>query len=406
MTPAALPRATLARIALQRQGLLGKRRIGAGRAGALQVLRRLGYVQIDTISVVARAHHHTFWTRAGGYRDAIANQLVQRGEAFEYWHHAAALLPMRHYRFALPAMRAYGRGERGEHGMCRCRDAKLLRRVLHRVRAEGPLRARDFEQPRGQPGGWWNWKPAKRALEQLFMQGDIMCIGRDGFEKRYDIAERVLPSDAAVAEPTLREQAAHLIETGLAAHGVATARSFAFGRHSAPLGRAVRDVLAERTKSGALAAAQWPGGGLCYAAPETLEERPPKPPVAVRILSPFDNFVIQRERPLALLGFDYTLECYVPEAKRKWGYYCLPILFRDGFAGRMDCKALRDARRFEIRHLHVEEDLPEAFDGAFGAAVWSYARYLGCEEVELRRVSPSRCQKRMRQCLAHEAPRR
>lgn len=404
MTPAPPPRSTLARIALQRQGLVGKRRIGSGRAGALQVLERLGYVQIDTISVVARAHHHTFWTRAGGYRDAIANQLVQRREAFEYWHHAAALLPMRDYRFALPAMRAYKRGERGEHGMCRCQDAKLLRRVLHQVRAEGPLRARDFEQPRGEPGGWWNWKPAKRALEQLFMQGDIMCVGRDGFEKRYDIAERVLPADAAAAEPTLREQAGHLIDTGLAAHGAATARSFAFGRHSAALARMVRDVLAERARSGELATVPWPGGGFCYAAPETLEERPSKPPTAVRLLSPFDNLVIQRERALALFQFDYTLECYVPEAKRKWGYYCLPILFRDGFAGRMDCKALRDAGRFDIRHLHIEADLPDAFDAAFSAAVWGYARYLGCEAVELRRVTPSRHQQRMRRCLASEAP--
>ena len=401
MSPASLPRAVLARIALKCQGLLGKRRLGSGRDGALQALQRLGYVQIDTISVVARAHHHTFWSRVGGYRDEIANRLLQRREAFEYWHHAAALLPMAHYRFALPAMRAYARGERGEHGGPRCRDAKLLRQVLHQVRAEGPLRARDFEQTLGEPGGWWNWKPAKRALEQLFMQGDIMCVGRDGFEKRYDIAERVLPPDAALGEPALQEQAAHLIDTALAAHGVAAARSFAFGRHSPALRHEVKAALAERVRTGTLAVAAWPDGGACYAAPATLALRPRRPAAAVRILSPFDNCVIQRERALALFRFNYLLECYVPEAKRKWGYFCLPILFRDAFAGRMDCKAQRDAKRFDIRHLHVEADLADDFDAAFGAAVWDYARYLGCEAVTLARVSPRRWQQRMQRCLAH-----
>ena len=401
---AQVPRAALARIALAHQGLLGKRRIGTGRDGALQALERLGYVQIDTISVVARAHHHTFWSRAGSYRDDLPGQLVARGQAFEYWHHAAAFLPMRDYRFALPAMRAYARGENTEHGSPRCRDKPLMRRVLDRVRAEGPLMARDFEESHRRGASWWDWKPAKRALEQLFMQGDLMCVGRDGFQKRYDLAERVLPSHVATACPSLREQAEHLIDTTLAAHGVAAARAFTYGRHhSAPLRAAVKEVLGERLRAGALATAQGPDGSLYHAAPATLALRPPKPAVAVRILSPFDNTVIQRDRALALFNLDFRIECYVPEPKRQWGYYCLPVLFRDGFVGLMDCKAHRETGVFEIKHLHLDDGLPEAFDAAFNVAVWEYARYLGCDDMQLARVSPSHLTERMRRCLA-DAP--
>lgn len=395
-------RTDLARIALKHQGLLGKRRIGTGRAGALQALERLGYVQIDTISVVARAHHHTFWSRAGSYHDDLPSQLVARGEAFEYWHHAAAFLPMRDYRFALPAMRAYARLENSEHGMPRCRDKPLMRRVLHRVRDEGPLMARDFEERHRRGASWWDWKPAKRALEQLFMQGDIMCVGRDGFQKRYDLAERVLPSDVVTTVPSLNEQAAHLIDTTLAAHGVATARSFTYGRHhSAPLRTAVKDVLDARLAAGELVAVQGVDGPPHYAEPATLAPKLPKPAPFVRILSPFDNLVIQRERALALFNLDFRIECYVPEPKRQWGYYCLPVLFRDALVGLMDCKVWRDTGRFEIKHLHVDDGLPEGFDAAFNAAVWEYAGYLGCDAVQLKRVSPSRAKERMRRCLAH-----
>ena len=109
----------------------------------------------------------------------------------------------------------------------------------------------------------------------------------------------------------------------------------------------------------------------------------------VRILSPFDNSIIQRDRAAALFGFDFTLECYVTEKKRRWGYFCLPLLFGDAFVGRMDCKAHRATGTFEIRHLHLEQEPGEAFDAAFGKAVLDYARYNGCEEVEVSRVSPA-----------------
>ena len=357
-------------------------------------------MQIDTISVVARAHHHTFWSRVSGYRDGYLNRLILRGEAFEYWSHAAAYLPMRDYRFSLPAMRAF---RNGEERWMRSREPKVMRQVRDRIRGEGPLRARDFaDSPRGSPG-WWDWKPAKGALEQLFMQGDLMCVRRDGFEKVYDLTERALPGDVDTSEPSVEEHAAHLLDSTLRAHGLAAPRTFTYGiclgKRNAPTRAAVKALLAERVRNGTLATAETANGNLFYGLPETLAGRPRKPPPVVRILSPFDNSIIQRDRALTLYGFDFQLECYVTEAKRRWGYFCLPLLFGDTFVGRMDCKAHRASGVFEIRHLHLEKTLGEAFDPAFSAAVRDYAEYNGCDGVEVLRVSPTGERDRIVQAL-------
>ena len=391
----------LRRIALARQGLIGRRRLGRGLDGVRKTLDRLGYVQIDTISVVARAHHHTFWSRVSGYRDEHVNRLIRRGEAFEYWSHAAAYLPMRGYRFSLPAMRAF---RNGEERWMRSREPKVMRTVLERIRDEGPLRARDFvDSPRGSPG-WWDWKPAKGALEQLFMQGDLMCVRRDGFEKVYDLTERALPGDAVTSEPSVEEHAAHLIDTTLRAHGIAALRTFTYGiclgKRNAPTRAAVKALLTERVRNGSLATAEAANGKLFYGLPEALAEGPRKPPPVVRILSPFDNSIIQRDRALGLFEFDFLLECYVTEAKRRWGYFCLPVLLGDTFVGRMDCKAHRATGVFEIRHLHLEKPAGEAFDAAFSAAVRDYAEYNGCARVEVSRVSPAGERPRMVRALA------
>ena len=391
----------LRRIALARQGLVGRRRLGRGLDGVRKTLDRLGYVQIDTISVVARAHHHTFWSRVSGYRDEHVNRLIRRGEAFEYWSHAAAYLPMRGYRFSLPAMRAF---RNGEERWMRSREPKVMRTVLERIRDEGPLRARDFvDSPRGSPG-WWDWKPAKGALEQLFMQGDLMCVRRDGFEKVYDLTERALPGDAVTSEPSVEEHAAHLIDTTLRAHGIAAPRTFTYGiclgKRNAPTRAAVKALLTERVRNGSLATAEAANGKLFYGLPEALAEGPRKPPPVARILSPFDNSIIQRDRALGLFEFDFQLECYVTEAKRRWGYFCLPVLLGDTFVGRMDCKAHRATGVFEIRHLHLEKPAGEAFDAAFSAAVRDYAEYNGCARVEVSRVSPAGERPRMVRALA------
>ena len=389
--------AALRRVALGRQGLAGKRRLGAGLEGVDKALNRLGYVQIDTISVVARAHHHTLFTRVSKYQEPMLNRLVAKRRAFEYWCHAASYLPIRDYRFALPMMRAVARGEMR---FGRRRDEKVQARVRDRIRAEGPLFARDFEDPRAQRSGWWDWKPAKLALEQLFMQGELTSVERQGFQKRYELTERFLPADIETSEPTMAEHADYVIDVGLAAHGFGTEKTLAYFRRDARVRKAVRQRIAERVRSGDLVERRTRTGERIYSRPGALD-RTQSPADLARILSPFDSAVIQRERVRSVFDFDYTIECYVPEAKRQFGYFALPLVYGDRFVGRMDCKAHRSQGRFEIKALFVEATVPDAFMPAFGEAVREYAAFTGCHEVEVGRVVPARLSGEFRRLFGH-----
>ena len=380
------PSPTLLRqLALRHQGLAGKRKIGSGLAGAQKALEQIGYVQIDTISVVARAHHHTFFTRVGRYDEDHPNRLVRQGKAFEYWSHAAAYLPMRDYRFALPMMRAIRRGEMRAHWK---RDQKLRAWVRDRIRAEGPLFARDFEDPRKTRKGWWDWKPAKAALEQLFMEGELMSVERLGFQKRYELTERCLPAAATYDEPSATEHADHVIDVGLAAHGFATDRTLCNFRNDARVRSHVRKRLATRTEAGDLTMRRMHTGERIYARPGAFDQPARRLADVVRILSPFDNTMTERQRSAAVFDFDYTIECYTPEAKRRFGYFALPLVFRDRFVGRMDCKAHRAEARFEIKALFLEADVPDPFLPAFATATLDYAAFTGCGHVQVGKVSP------------------
>ena len=249
------------------------------------------------------------------------------------------------------------------------------------VRATSKTRA-------GPHKGWWDWKPAKRALEHLFLEGELTSIERQGFQKRYELIERFLPSDVDTSEPTINEHADHVIDRGLAAHGFATEKTLCHFRRDARVRSHVRQRLRERTAASDLAAHRTASGETIYTLPGALDRPARKLPDMVRILSPFDNVVIQRHRAQAVFDFDYTIECYTPEAKRQFGYFALPIVYRDDLVGRMDCKAHRTERRFEVKALFLERDVPEAFLPAFASALRDYAAFTGCDEVQVRQVSP------------------
>jgi len=378
--------ATLRSLALAHQGLAGKRKFGTALSGVEKALNQIGHAQIDTISVVARAHHHILYNRVNRYDESLLNRLVKSRRAFEYWAHAAAYLPMRDYRFVLPMMRGVACGEWGwwHHGA----DARARAWVLDRIRGEGPLFARDFENPDKRRSGGWDWKPAKRALEHLFMEGELMCIERQGLEKRYELAERFLPGDVDTREPGTEEYADYLIEFALRAHGFATARTVNYIRRDAKLRARVRQRLVEKARAGDLVAHRDAARETIYALPGAFDRPPRRFPDAVHILSPFDNVVIQRKRALQVFDFDYTIECYTPAAKRRYGYFALPLLYRDRLIGRMDCKAHRAEGLFEIKALYLEDEAPEAFLGAFGSSVVDYAAFTGCQEIAVNAVTP------------------
>ncbi|MEM7207413.1 MAG: crosslink repair DNA glycosylase YcaQ family protein [Pseudomonadota bacterium] len=376
----------LRRIALNQQGLIKRGSFGRGKAATLRAIEKIGYVQIDTISVVARAHHHVLHTRVPNYREKFLDDLVEQKKVFEYWSHAAAYLPMRDYRFALPRMQAIRNGE--EKHWTQNSKPKLKKDILRRIRDEGPLQSRDFEDTRRGKKEWWDWKPAKHALEELFMTGELMALGRDGFQKIYDLPERVLPDDVDTRAPTISEYAAYLINSTLNAHGFATQKSFSYLRKGKNLRSAIETHLAASLDARELAADKLKSGATVYFRPESLDKRASRASAQALILSPFDNLVIQRERGRDIFDFDYQIECYVPETKRQYGYFCLPILYRDTLVGRMDCKAHRKECVYEVRQLHIEKDVDDAFPLVFANAVCDFASFNGCVDIKLKNGVP------------------
>ncbi len=382
------------RLALHAQLLDGKTRIRKGKEGTAQVIAHLGYVQIDTIAVIERAHHHTLWTRVPGYKPQHLHEAQAKERTiFEYWGHAASYLPMSDYRFYMPMMRsfydpsnAWFRGWGEKYG-------NYLEPVLKRIREEGPKAARDFENPDGKrKGPWWDWKPAKAALEMLFWRGELLIRERRGFERIYDLTERVLPAGTDTREPSADELGRFIVRRALSALGVASEKEI---RDYIRIGD--RNIVAGALK-GMLAAAAVVRltiegqGGVVYALPAVLENvsRFRGSPPCVHLLSPFDNLVISRSRMKERFDFDYTLECYVPKSKRCHGYFVLPILFGETFVGRLDPKADRPSKTLFVRRLFLEPgvDHVEALIPELGRALMDMALFNGCERVVLENVLP------------------
>lgn len=376
------------RLALFTQGLWGKSPFGRGKNGVDKMLQRLSYVQIDSISVIERAHHHIIRSRVANYQASMLDDLqVKNRRTFEYWSHAAAYLPIDDFRYSLPRM--HHLREDGFHWFER--EPKIMAFVLDRIRAEGPLRAKDFAAPPDHKGGtWWNWKPAKKALEQQFMEGRLMVVRREKFQKLYDLTERVLPTDIGLSLPTIEETARHLIRQTIHALGFCTETEITYLRKR--IKPFVKKVLPEMQEAGEIMPLQVEGlTDNYFTIPEIIAADIGKAGSRkLHILSPFDNLIIRRARTTKLFDFDYQLECYVPGPKRKYGYFVLPLLWGDRFVGRMDCKAERKEKKLLIRNLVIEPDarLSETLIRQFAKSVWEFAGFCGCDHVELQNIVP------------------
>lgn len=293
---------------------------------------------------------------------------------FEYWSHAAAYLPMRDYRYTLPRKQAIKSGEQ-RHWFKP--DQKLVEYVRDRISAEGALMAKDFEHNGKRPGDWGS-KPAKQALETLFMQGDLMIARRVNFHKVYDLAERVLPEGIDTTVPSPEEHARFLITRYLEANGLGQAPEITYlQKHVKPL---VASTLAEMVAAGEVVPVGI-AGKTYHALPAGLELLDkPLNRRALKILSPFDNLLIQRKRMKELFDFDYQLECYIPAAKRKFGYFALPILWNGRLVARMDCKADRKKSVLQIHSLARETGFADvdAFREALNKELESFLRFNGC----------------------------
>jgi uncharacterized protein len=387
------------RLAVAAQGLAAGR-ARAGPATLRGVLERLGAIQIDSINVVARSHELVLAARAGPHDPAAFERLVYRRRAgFEHWGHAASFLPIGLYRLFLPRMRWLATNPRYGWGEARRRHADLYGPVLERIRAEGPLAASAFRDPSARRRGpWWDWAPVKVVLEDLFARGVLLVHDRVNFERRYDLAERVLPAGLDTSEPTREEAALALTVHAARALGVATAADLAdyFRLPSA----AVRAALAEAVAAGLLQQVAVEGWTRpAYLVPGTpVPRRVAHPPALV---SPFDSLVWSRQRTERLFGFRYTLEVYVPAARRVHGYYTMPVLHQGTLVARVDPKHDRQAGRLLLRALHLEDGHPPAEAvAATAAAAARLAAHLGAERVEAGDAMPARLAGELRAVLA------
>lgn len=382
-------------LALQSQGLLDpfQAPLGNSKKATLAVIERLGYVQIDTLSVVARAHHHTLWTRLPDYNEKFLNELLEKDKAiFEYWSHAASYLPMSDYRFSLPRKKDYADGKSHWFGQ----DKKMNKYVLDRIKAEGSLQSKDFEYKKEGPGNWYEWKPAKRALEQLFMEGRLMVAKRKGFQKVYDLTERVLPANIDISFPSEKEYAQYLIKRAVLAHGVVSENEIAYLRlgMKAKVNKALKQML----KEGELNEVKIEGmEKSSFIKPEPKQNKVVqgisqvenlKFKHNIHFLSPFDNAVIQRKRLQDLFSYEYMIECYLPETKRKYGYFSLPVLYGNKFVARFDPKADRASKTFHIKCMHFEKGFnpDEAFNNIFTSKLKEFASFNGCTKIVIEKA--------------------
>jgi uncharacterized protein YcaQ len=351
-------------------------------------------LQIDTIHVVARSPYLVLWSRLGDYQPRWLDELLAEGKLFEYWAHAACFLPIED--FPLYRSKMLDGNFPARRWSLQWLDAHrtLAGDLLAHIRANGPARSADFQRTNGQSTGWWDWKEEKEGLEALFTTGELMVARRYNFQRLYELRERVLPGwdDAQTLTPAEAETQWAL--RAVQALGVAKPAWVApyFYRPKTPTAK----LLKELADSGALdqvEVAGWDTAGLVHPANRALvaEIAQGAQPVALTtLLSPFDPIVSDRARALDLFGFDYQIECYTPAAKRKYGYFTLPILYQNRLIGRLDAKAHRQTKLFEVRALHLEPGVgpdDELLD-ALAEMLQHCAAWHGTPEVVVRQAAP------------------
>jgi uncharacterized protein len=342
-----------------------------------RAIRRLTAVQLDSISVVDRAHRLTLGARIGAFPEAAIAELLGGGRIFEYWAHEASLLPVELWPHFRAAMR--GPGHWGSHRHALREHADLVEPVLSRIRQEGPLGSRDFDGV-GR-GGMWNWKPAKMVLDALWDRGDLVIAGRAGFQRRYELAERVIPKALLDApEPEEDETLRTLALLAVAARGALT--EAAIREHWRLRGGRARmhGHLLALVGDGALREVDpGDGGPPFYVLADAELDGDPAPPV---LLCPFDNLLWDRPLLERLFGFRHVIEVYKREHERSFGYYVLPLLAGDRIVGRADVKADRREGVLQIRKFTPEPRVRGNPAARLEQAAHRLARTLGLERIE------------------------
>jgi uncharacterized protein len=388
---------------LRAQGFVGTE---GRRGGVPQMLRRIGAVQLDTISVLARSHELVAYARLGAVPRARIERAYwdpRQATAFEYWSHAACILPVEewpYYGFRRRALLARGmRWHQVPENVCG--------EVLARLQAEGPLNATQLGGARG-GGEWWDWSETKVAVEWLLDTGKVVCARRTGWRRVYDLPERVLPQELLDAQPSDAECVIHLAAVAARALGVVTRADLADYQRLRWGGTGqTKDGGAITPADAAAAAGLVPVeiAGLrhdpavpAWADPSALAEHQSgtaRGRHRVTLLSPFDSLIWDRKRTLRMFGFEHSLEAYVPQAKRVHGYFTMPLLAQGRLLGRVD--PARSGRTLVARKLSLDK---ASATEPMARALTEAAAWVGCDNVELGQVTPVSLEPRLRKALS------
>lgn len=358
----------------------------------------LGSLQIDTLQVVARSQYLALWSRLGQYDPAQLDELLfhpERKRCFEYWKKAASIIPLEHYRFSLPRMQQRLREPRPNWQLWLKREESTLALdlVRRRIAAEGALRAADFEGG-DRRGAWWDWKPAKAALEYLYGTGELIISDRVRFQRVYDLTPRALPEWVDTRPATRDEADRHDVELALRALGLCQAASLKDYTYLHL--RRIRPVLEALRREGRLiiVTGETSAGG----ARELLLHRDrledlqraldgELQPRHTTLLSPFDSLLWSKRHGHIYWDYQHDIELYVPQPKRKWGYFTLPVLHRDRLVGRLDPKLERDTGTLRIHALYLEPGVKpdERLVADLAAALRDFMAFHGATQLKFGR---------------------
>ncbi len=389
------------RMTLRAQGFLGAT---SRRGGVAAMLRRVGAVQLDTISVLARSHELVAYARLGAVsRQQIEQAYWRAGQpaAFEYWAHAACVLPVEqwpYFAFRRRALRARGVRWHQSH-------QETCEKVLARLRAEGPLTATQLGGAKA-GGPWWDWSDVKIAAEWLLDTGDVICVRRTGWRRVYDLPERVLPSELLDAEPTDFDCLAYLAGITARALGVVTHADLV-DYHRLNYLTSERSQHTRLVADAALAAGLTPvtiagtdrarpsASGWADPAALAQDSAARRGRNRVTLLSPFDSLIWDRRRTLRMFGFEHSLEAYVPKHKRVHGYFTMPLLAGGQLAGRVD--PAREGKTLVARKVSLER---ASAAEPMAQALREAASWVGCDDIRLEQIEPAQHAPRLAAALA------
>ncbi|MBN6775309.1 YcaQ family DNA glycosylase [Pseudomonas granadensis] len=375
------------RLALAAQGFNGRQPPTVKAPHLNRLIERLGLLQIDSVNAVVRSHYLPLFSRLGAYSLDLLDQAAwssgRRRTLFEYWGHEASLLPLSMYPLLGWRMQRARRGEDIYQQLATFgrEQQQTVRRVLATVEAQGALGAGSLSTRADKAGPWWDWSAEKLALEWLFAAGEVTVAGRRGFERLYDLPERVIP--AAILQQRMPDEAEaqrELLLHAAGALGVGTEKDLRDYFRLSPTD--ARPRLAELVEAGQLQMCEvvdWRQTAYCLPEPTV-----PRKVIASALLSPFDSLIWERSRTERLFDFRYRLEIYTPQPKRIYGYYVLPFLHNERIAARVDLRAERAAGQLAVHAVHEEEPgLDEEGMLALAVSLRRMASWLGLARVQL-----------------------